>query len=229
MPCPSPVIYTFDEAGCIVIGKISGLVDSVGNDWVIVDVSGVGYLVHASGRTLASLPALGEHVSLSIETYVREDAIKLYGFVSPDEKSWFLHLQSVQGVGARVALAILDVLQPGDLQQAVVLGDKSAFARASGVGPKLAARIASELKDKQPPTSPLMGGAFTPPSSETVSGAERREGLKDMILRNDAISALVNLGYNEVKANLAVTNAYAKFDEDPAVDILIKAALKEIS
>jgi len=212
-----------------VIGKISGLVDSVGNDWVVVDVSGVGYLVHGSNRMLTSLPAVGEHVSLSIETHVREDAIKLYGFVSAEEKSWFLHLQSVQGVGARVALAILDVLQPGDLQQAVVLGDKSAFARASGVGPKLAARIAAELKDKAPPSSPLVTGAFTAPTSQPVSGDERREGLKDMVLRNDAISALVNLGYNEVKANLAVTNAYAKFDEDPTVDVLIKAALKEIS
>ncbi len=214
------------------IGKISGIIDSLGEDWVLVDVQGVGYLVYCGARTLRTLPAIGDPVSLYIETHVREDMIRLYGFANAYEKAWFLHVQSVQGVGARVALAILDVLSPADLQQAVVLEDKSAFARASGVGPKLAGRIVAELKDKTPPGGPFLSGdsgAFTSPSSDPVSAAERSEGLQDMVLRNDAISALVNLGYNEVKASQAVMKAYAQFEDDPDVDVLIKAALKELS
>jgi Holliday junction DNA helicase RuvA len=215
------------------IGKLTGLVDEVGSDWVLVDVGGVGYLVQASSRTLGSLPPKGEAVSVYIETYVREDVIRLYGFKDAFEKAWFLHLQSVQGVGARVALAILDALRPSDMQQAVVMQDKTAFGRANGVGPKLAARLISELKGKTAPVPAFEPssetGAYTPPTSKVVEGLERNEGLSDMLLRNDAISALVNLGYNEVKATQAVMKAYSGFDEDPLVDVLIKSALKEVA
>lgn len=215
------------------IGKLSGTIDSFGEGWVILDVSGVGYLVHCSTRTLAQLMQVGEHASLAIETYVREDMIKLYGFTSQLEKEWFSHLQSVQGVGARVALAILDVLSPSDLDQAVAMQDKTAFARASGVGPKLAGRIASELKDKPRPAPAFAASqtksAFTPPAQNVQSPEERSEGLSDILLRNDAISALVNLGYDQLRASNAVATAYAKFDDDPPVDVLIKSALNEFA
>jgi Holliday junction DNA helicase RuvA len=215
------------------IGKLKGLVDEVGEDWALIDVGGVGYMIFASSRTLGSLPPSGQATTLFIETYVREDVIRLYGFKDAFEKAWFLHVQSVQGVGARVALAILDALRPSDMQQAIVMQDKTAFARANGVGPKLAARIISELKDKTAPVPAFpelsSKGAFTPPSSDAVSAEESREGLSDMMLRNDAISALVNLGYNEVRATQAVMKAYTGFNDDPAVDVLIKTALKEIA
>jgi len=130
------------------IGKLSGLVDSAGADWAIVDVSGVGYVVHCSGRGFAALPGQGEPVSLWIETHVREDHIHLYGFPEAAERDWFRLLSTVQGVGARVALAILSVLAPDDLIQAIAAQDQRAVARANGVGPKLAGRIVTELKDK---------------------------------------------------------------------------------
>mgnify|MGYP002623725803 CR=1 FL=1 len=214
------------------IGKLRGVVDGVGEGWAIVDVGGVGYLVHCAGRVLAALPAPGHAVTLYVETHVRDDMIKLYGFTEWRERAWFLHLQDVQGVGARVALAILDVLRPDDLEQAVRFQDKAAFARASGVGPRLAARIVAELQDRPVPASMWQGGApkgaFSAPASGPVSPDERRESLEDVLLRNDAISALVNLGYNEVRAAQAVTAAYASFDDDPPVDVLIKTALKEL-
>ncbi len=215
------------------IGKLTGILDSTGENWALIDVAGVGYLVHCSIRVLTGLPTPGEKVSLSIDTYVREDDIRLYGFAHWLERDWFVHLQGVQGVGARVALAILDVLTPGDLSQAVGLQDKAAFARAVGVGPKLAARIVTELLDRKPPGQELRSvsqdGAFTSPTSGVGSQAERREGLKDVLLRNDAISALVNLGYNQVSAGQAVASAYASFDDDPPVNDLIRAALKEVA
>ncbi len=210
------------------IGKLTGILDSIGADWVLIDVGGVGYLVHCSTRILAGLPPPGEKITLFINTHVREDNIRLYGFSHWLEKEWFEHLQGVQGVGARVALAVLDILTPGELSQAVALQDKLAFARASGVGPKLAARIVTELQDRKPPGQALQSapreGAFTHPKSEPGSEDLRREGLEDMLLRNDAISALVNLGYNEVKASQSVAAAYATFDQDPPVNALIKFA-----
>ncbi|RME63240.1 MAG: Holliday junction branch migration protein RuvA, partial [Alphaproteobacteria bacterium] len=130
------------------IAKLSGLLDSVGADWAIVDVGGVGYLVYCSAKTLAGLPAPGARVALAIETHVREDHIHLYGFSGMRELAWFRMLQGVQGVGARVALAILSVLGPDQLGVAIAAQDAKAVARASGVGPKLAARIVNELKDK---------------------------------------------------------------------------------
>ena len=132
------------------IGKLRGLIDSYHDDHVILDVNGVGYVVQCSARTLQNLPRVGEAASLAIETQVREDAIRLFGFNSESERDWFRLLQSVQGVGAKVALAILGVLAPGDLASAIALQDKAMVARAPGVGPKLAARIVAELKDKAP-------------------------------------------------------------------------------
>src|ERR1700735_3387133 len=132
------------------IGKLKGLIDSYGEDFVILDVGGVGYQVHCSSRTLQSLPSPGEAAVLSIETYGREDQIKLFGFKSDIEREWFRLLQTVQGVGAKVALAVLGTLSPPDLANAIALRDKAAVTRPPGVGPKVAERIVTELKDKVP-------------------------------------------------------------------------------
>ena len=132
------------------IGKLKGLIDSYGEDYVLLDVGGVGYQVHCSARTLQHLPSPGEAAVLSIETYVREDQIKLFGFRSDQEREWFRLLQTVQGVGAKVALAVLGTLAPSDLANAIALRDKAAVARTPGVGPKVAERIVTELKDKAP-------------------------------------------------------------------------------
>ena len=139
------------------IGKLKGTVDSFGPDWVILDVHGVGSLVHCSSRTLEALPRPGEAATLSIETHVREQEIKLFGFASDLEREWFRLLLLVQGVGAKVALSVLGTLKPGDLASAIALQDKAAIARAPGVGPKVAARICTELKDKAPALSGLDG------------------------------------------------------------------------
>src|SRR5471030_2285742 len=130
------------------IGKLKGVIDSYGEDFIVLDVQGVGYLVHCSARTLQALPAPGQAATLSIETYVREDQIKLFGFLSDAERQWFRLLQTVQGVGAKVALAVLSTLPPSELANAIALRDKAAVARTPGVGPKVAERIVTELKDK---------------------------------------------------------------------------------
>src|SRR3979411_213790 len=132
------------------IGKLKGLIDRYGEDYVILDVGGVGYQVHCASRTLQALPAPGEAAVLSIETYVREDQIKLFGFRSDVEREWFRLLQTVQGVGAKVALAVLSTLPPSELANAIALRDKAAVVRTPGVGPKVAERIVTELKDKAP-------------------------------------------------------------------------------
>ena len=138
------------------IGKLKGIVDSVGEEEAVIDVNGVGYLIHAGARTLSRLSP-GAAVSVHVETYVREDALKLFAFLTDAERAWFVRLQSVQGVGARHALAMLDAIAPGEIESAAALGDTSAFSRAKGVGPKLAQRIAAELKDKAPPGGPYVG------------------------------------------------------------------------
>src|SRR6185312_14545394 len=130
------------------IGKLKGVIDSYGEDSVILDVGGVGYLVHCSTRTLQELPASGEPATLSIETYVREDQIKLFGFLTDVEREWFRLLQTVQGVGAKVALSVLGTLKPGELASAIAMRDKATVARSPGVGQKVAERIVTELKDK---------------------------------------------------------------------------------
>src|SRR3982750_57157 len=132
------------------IGKLKGIIDSYGEDYIILDVQGVGYQVHCSARTLQALPAQGEPVSLAIETHVREDQIRLFGFQSDIEREWFRLLQTVQGVGTKVALAILSTLRPADLASAIAMRDKAMVARSPGVGPKVAERVVTELKDKAP-------------------------------------------------------------------------------
>ncbi len=199
-----------------------------GTGEAIVDCGGVGYLLQCGSRTLGHM-AEGEPVRLHVETHVREQAITLFGFHSEEERAWFVRLQSVQGVGPKAALAILDILTPGEVLSAASLEDKTAFARASGVGPKLATRIATELSGKAPPVGRGFQPAFTPPSSGIGSGAARNEGLSDMGLRNDAISALVNLGIGQSEALRAVAQAYQSFADDPNLDLLIKTALKELS
>ncbi len=197
------------------IGKLTGLVDSSGEDWVIVDVSGVGYLVHCSNRTLANLPGAGEPVSLLIETHVREDHIHLYGFLQAAERDWFGLLSTVQGVGVKMALAILSVLPPSELIQAIAAQDKSALTRANGVGPKLARRIVAELKDKA-------GKLALGPAAALVGGGAP-------VLSEDAISVLVNLGYQRGEAFGAVAQATRELGTDAPLEAVIKAGLKELS
>ncbi|MGM4989365.1 Holliday junction branch migration protein RuvA [Tardiphaga sp. 841_E9_N1_2] len=203
------------------IGKLKGLIDSYGEDYVILDVQGVGYQVHCSARTLQALPQAGEAAVLAIETYVREDQIKLFGFRSDMEREWFRLLQTVQGVGAKVALAVLSTLPPADLANAIALRDKTAVARTPGVGPKVAERIVSELKDKAPafasvdPVVAQLAGSF---DDNRAPGAVR-----------DAISALVNLGYGQPQAAAAVAAASRSAGEGAETAQLIKLGLKELA
>jgi Holliday junction DNA helicase RuvA len=201
-----------------VIGKLKGRVDSVGEDETIIDVGGVGYVVAASARTLRSLPAVGEPVTLHIETQVREDAIRLFGFLTTAERDWFRLLQSVQGVGAKVALGILGAL-PGDaLVTAIARQDKATMARAPGVGPKLAARLVLELKDKAPALGAAdFGVADLAPSGGLPKPAE------------DAVLALTGLGYARVQAAAAVSKAMKTMGAEAATAALIRAGLKELA
>lgn len=203
------------------IGKLKGIVDSYGEDFVILDVQGVGYVVHCSARTLQRLPAVGEPAALSIETFVREDMIRLYGFRSDAEREWFRLLQTVQGVGAKVALGVLSVLEPEALASAVATGDKGAIARAPGVGPRLAARLAAELKDKAPVFAPL------DPALVALSGAVQEGKAPQPIA--DAISALVNLGYPQGQASAAVAAALKEAGEGAETKVLIRLGLRELA
>ncbi len=203
------------------IGKLRGIIDSYGEDWVIVDVGGVGYQVHCSARTLQALPAVGEVATLSIETYVREDVIRLYGFASDLEREWFRLLMIVQGVGARVALAVLGVMKPGDLATAIALQDKAALARAPGVGKRVAERIVTELRDKAP------GYSSADPALVHLQAdlAEHRAPRPVA----DAVSALVNLGYAQVQASAAVAAASRAAGESATAEQLIRLGLKELA
>ncbi|UMY15630.1 Holliday junction branch migration protein RuvA [Methylobacterium organophilum] len=202
------------------IGKLKGVVDSFGEDFVILDVQGVGYLVHCSARTLQRMNA-GEAATLSIETHVREDMIRLYGFRADAEREWFRLLQTVQGVGSKVALGVLSVLEPDALSQAIGTGDRTAIARAPGVGPRLAARLVAELKDKAP--------AFAPadPTLAALRGPETGGGLPQPVA--DAISALVNLGYAEAQASSAIAAALKAAGETPETKTLIRLGLRELA
>jgi Holliday junction DNA helicase RuvA len=202
------------------IGKLKGLVDAVGEDWVLIDVGGVCYQVHCSSRTLANLPGLGQGVSLSIETYVREDQIKLFGFTTGLDRDWFRLLQSVQGVGAKVALAILSTLTTDELTSAVVFQDKTAVGRATGVGPKLALRIVNELKDKAPVGGVVIAGGKL--DEDGVPLAEQNSHI-------DAVSALVNLGYGQPQAAGAVSSVIGRLGEEAGLDELIREGLKELA
>jgi Holliday junction DNA helicase RuvA len=203
------------------IGKLRGVLDSYGEDFVIVDVGGVGYLVHCSARTLQALPAAGEPVSLSIETYVREDQIRLFGFASDVERQWFRLLQTVQGVGAKVALSVLGTLKPADLAGAVATRDKAMIARSPGVGPKVAERIVNELKDKAP------AYAAVDPAVIRLAGAIDEKRAPQPV--TDAISALVNLGYGQPQAAAAIAAAARTAGERADAKSLIRLGLKELS
>jgi Holliday junction DNA helicase RuvA len=203
------------------IGKLKGLIDSYGEDFVILDVNGVGYVVQCSARTLQKLPRPGEASALAFETQVREDSIRLFGFESENERDWFRLLQNVQGVGAKVALAILSILPPGELAAAIATQDKAMVARAPGVGPKLAARIVAELKDKAPAF-----GAVDPLVAR-LSGDTEAENTPSAV--RDAISALVNLGYGRPQAAAAVAASVKKLGEGAETGALIRQGLKELA
>jgi Holliday junction DNA helicase RuvA len=201
------------------IGSLNGVVAAVGEEQALIEVGGVGYVVVAGGRTLGRL-SVGSPARLYIETHVREDAIRLFGFESEEERAWFAHLQTIPGVGAKVALGVLDAMPPQVLIDAIALQDKAAFARANGVGPKLAARLATELAAKQGPKGFISLRAAAPArATATVSGGSRAE----------AVSALVNLGIDQSNAARAVAAASKQFDGDAPAPDLIRAALKEVS
>ena len=199
------------------IASLTGVLETVAEDFAVVDVSGVGYLVFCSGRTLANLPQPGEPVRFVVETHVREDHINLYGFAEAVERDWFRLLTSVQGVGAKVALAILSAIGSEELIQAVAAQDKTVVSRANGVGPKLAGRIVLELKDK-------VGGLVPSGLSASVRGAPSSGDESE-----DAISALVNLGFQRTDAFGAVVRAAEKIGEKAGVDDLIRVGLQELS
>lgn len=201
------------------IGKLRGIVDSVGEDWVIVDVGGVGYHVTCSRQTLSALPAAGEPAVLAIETYVREDQIRLFGFASDGERDWFRLLLSVQGVGTRMALGVLGALKPDELAAAIALDDKKALSRAPGVGPKLAGRIAAELKDRVPAHATL----------RVVASAGEDEDAAHPSPARDAVSALVHLGYGESQAAGAVAAATRQIEAPATAERLIRQSLKELA
>ncbi len=201
------------------IGKLSGTVDEIAADYAIVDVHGVGYVAYCSARTLERL-APREAAVLFIETVVREDMIRLYGFASAVERDWFRVLQTVQGVGAKVALAILSTLPPDALAQSVTVQDKAAVARAPGVGPKLAQRIVQELKDKAP-----VAGIFQGVPAAAVAAVVRApQGAPA-----EAVSALVNLGYAQTEAASAIAAAATELGEAATLDQLIRDGLKRLA
>jgi Holliday junction DNA helicase RuvA len=203
------------------IGKLKGIIDSYGEDTVILDVQGVGYLVHCSTRTLQALPATGEAAVLSIETHVREDMIRLYGFQNDLEREWFRLLQTVQGVGAKVALAVLGTLKPADLATAIAMRDKAAVARTPGVGPKVAERIVTELKDKAPNYT-----ALDPAVARLAGSVDDNTAPRPIA---DAVSALVNLGYGQPQAAAAIAAASREAGEGAETKVLIRLGLKELS
>jgi holliday junction DNA helicase RuvA len=201
------------------IGKLKGTVDAIGEAHAIIDVGGVGYEVQASARTLRAL-GLGQEVSLAIETHVREDAIRLFGFTSETERAWFRSLQTIQGVGSKVALAVLGTLGPQDLANAIALQNWAAVEQSPGVGKKLAQRIVAELKDKAPA---LTVGALAqhgkPAGTQPVAGEAAAE----------AISALTNLGYQPAQASQAVAVAVNELGEAVDTAKLIRRGLKELA
>lgn len=197
------------------IGKLTGTVDSIADDMVILDVNGVGYLVQCPTSTLSRL-AIGARASLMIEMKVSEDAIKLYGFAAAEEREWFRLLQTVQNVGGKVALSVLSTLSPRDLQRALALGDKAMIGRASGVGPKLALRIVTELKDKAP--AMMLRGEDDGMAAAIAHAPRGPEG--------DAVSALVHLGYSDARAAEAVARAVQALGEHTEAGALIREALR---
>jgi holliday junction DNA helicase RuvA len=203
------------------IGKLKGVIDRYGEDSVIVDVNGVGYEVHCSARTMQELPGIGQPATLSIETHVREDQIRLFGFVTEIEREWFRLLQTVQGVGVKVALAVLGTLKPAELASAIAMRDKAMVARTPGVGAKVAERIVTELKDKAP--------AYTniDPALVRLSGALDDKRAPAPV--TDAVSALVNLGYAQAQAAAAIAVATRSAGEGAETTTLIRLGLRELA
>lgn len=197
------------------IGRLRGVVDGIEEQRCLVDVGGVGYLVFASTRTLGALPNPPGIATLLIETQVREDAISLYGFATSAERDWFRLLTTVQGVGAKVALGMLSALSPDQLIAAIATGDRAALTRAPGVGPKLAVRLVSELRER---VGAMPSGGALPMTASPSGGAVA-----------DALSALTNLGYRRPEAEASLARAVAEHGEDAALDVLIRAGLKGLS
>ena len=202
------------------IGRLKGIVEAIGEGHIIVDVNGVGYEVQASARTLRALQ-MGQEVALSIETHVREDAIRLFGFQSDIEREWFRLLQTVQGVGTKVALSILSTLRPADLASAIAMRDKAMVARSPGVGPKVAERVVTELKDKAPKYADI------DPAVVRLAGAVDERRAPQPV--TDAVSALVNLGYGQPQAAAAIAAASRSAGEGAETTQLIRLGLKELA
>jgi Holliday junction DNA helicase RuvA len=196
------------------IARLSGILAETAADHAVIDVNGVGYLAYASARTLSAIGPIGGNVLLLTEMQVREDAITLFGFGSAGERDWFRLLTGVQGVGGRVALAILSVLEPGELSRAIAGGDKAMIARANGVGPKLAQRIAMELRDKVGAVALGGSGATLVPAGSASA---------------DAVSALANLGFRPAEASTAVSAAVEELGNDASLDALVRLALRKAS
>jgi holliday junction DNA helicase RuvA len=197
------------------IAQLTGRVDALSDGTCVIDVGGVGYLVQASSRTLSALPQPPAAAKVLIETHVRDDAIVLYGFADSAERDWFRLLTTVQGVGGRVALAILSALSPRDLISAIAAGDKASLTRAQGVGPRLAIRLLTELKDKTGTMPASIGVSYTPIAAATPA--------------DDALSALVNLGYRRIEAQPVVVRVVERLGEAATLDALIRDSLKELA
>jgi Holliday junction DNA helicase RuvA len=203
------------------IGKLKGTIEEIGEDYVLVDVHGVCYVAFCSSRTLSRIGSAGEAVALFIETYVREDQLKLFGFQTALEREWFRLLQIVQGVGSKVALAVLSTLTPSELANAIALQDKTAISRAPGVGPKVAIRILTELKSKAP--------AFAGEGALNIGlKQEIGEGVASAPV-SDAVSALTNLGYSRDQAANAIAAALKNGGEGAESAALIRLGLKELA
>jgi len=196
----------------MMIARLTGVLAEAGPDYGVIDVNGVGYLVQLSGKTLGALGGVGAQVKILTDMQVREDAITLFGFGSAAERDWFRLLTQVQGVGGRLALAILSVLAPDELSRAVASGDKAMVARANGVGPKLALRIVTELKDKAGPALGPAGGAAAAPKGSAEA---------------DALSALANLGFRPAEASAAVGAAVEELGPGATLDALVRLALRK--
>jgi holliday junction DNA helicase RuvA len=202
------------------IGKLKGQIEDYGPDWVTVDVAGVVYHVFASAKTLSQLPKAGEFAEVFTEMLVSQDMIRLVGFATVSEREWFRLLQTVQGVGTKVALAVLSTLSTAELGNAIALQDKAMVARAPGVGPKVAQRIVSELRDKAP--------AFAP-ADPALARLQAELAAPQPTAASDAVSALVNLGYGQVQAGAAVSAAMKKAGADVRPEQLIRLALRELA
>ncbi|MFM2422198.1 MAG: Holliday junction helicase RuvA [Pseudomonadota bacterium] len=208
------------------IGKLRGRVDAIGESHLIIDVQGVGYEVQASSRTLRNLKG-GDDVALTIDTHVREDAIRLFGFTSEVERTWFRTLQTIQGVGAKVALSVLGTLAPNELAHAIALGNWQAVEQTNGVGKKLAQRIVTELKDKAPNLPITAGAVGVLPPASAGDASPMTQGVS--IAQAEAISALANLGYQPLQASAAVATAVKELGPEADVAKLIRRGLKELA